>query len=64
MGKIDPKMAALVNIEPQNDFPSEKGVVRDLVADLAVENQVMDKLKALITKAKEAEVAVVYSPHY
>ena len=29
-----------------------------------VENQVVDKLKSLIPRAREAGVAVVYSPHY
>ena len=64
MGKIDPKMTALVIIDPQNDFLSEKGVVWDLVGDLVVKNRVVDKLKALVAKAKEVRVAVVYSPHY
>lgn len=64
MGKIDPKVTALVIIDPQNDFLSEKGVVWDLVGDLVVKNQVVDKLKALIAKAKEAGVPVLYSPHY
>ena len=64
MGKIDPKMTALVIIDPQNDFLSEKGVVWDLVGNLVVKNRVVDKLKALVAKAKEVRVAVVYSPHY
>jgi len=64
MGKIDPKSAALVIIDPQNDFLSENSVVWDLVGDLVVKNRVVDKLKALVAKAKEAGVAVVYSPHY
>jgi len=64
MGKIGPKMTALVIIDPQNDFLSEKGVVWDLVGNLVVKNRVVDKLKALVAKAKEAGVAVVYSPHY
>jgi nicotinamidase-related amidase len=64
MGNIDPKMTALMIIDPQNDFLSEKGVVWDLVGDLVVKNQVVEKLEALISKAKEAGVAVVYSPHY
>ena len=64
MVSINPKMTALVIVDPQNDFLSEKGVVWDLVGDLVVKNNVVDKLKALIAKAKEAGVAVVYSPHY
>jgi nicotinamidase-related amidase len=64
MGEIDPKVTALMIIDPQNDFLSEKGVVWDLVGDQVVKNQVVDKLKALITKAKEARVAIIYSPHY
>ena len=61
---IDPKSTALVIIDPQNDFLSEEGVVWDLVGEGVVKNGVVGKLKELIAKAKEAGVAVVYSPHY
>ena len=64
MEKVDPRITALVIIDPQNDFLSEEGVVWDLVGDLVVKNQVVDKLKVLIAKARAAGVAVVYSPHY
>ena len=64
MASIDPSTTALVIIDPQNDFLSEGGVVWDLVGDGVVENQVVDKLKSLISRARGAGVAVVYSPHY
>ena len=64
MATIDPKSTALMIIDPQNDFLSEGGVVWDLVGDLVVKNRVVDKLKGLIARAKEAGVAVVYVPHY
>ncbi len=64
MGSINPETTALVIIDPQNDFLSEKGVVWDLVGDLVVKNRVVEKLKTLIAKAKEAGVAVMYVPHY
>lgn len=51
-------------VDPQNDFLSENGVVWDLVGDLVVKNRVVDKLKALIGKAREAGVTIIYSPHY
>ena len=63
MASIDPGTTALVIIDPQNDFLSEGGVVWDLVGEGVVENQVVDKLKSLISRAREAGVAVVYSPH-
>ena len=64
MATIDPKTTALVIIDPQNDFLSEGGVVWDLVGDLVVKNQVVDRLSSLIARAKKAGVAVVYVPHY
>ncbi len=64
MKAIDPKSAALLIIDPQNDFLSEGGVVWDLVGEQVKKHQVVDKLKTLIAKAKAAGVAVVYSPHY
>ena len=64
MPSIDPSTTALMIIDPQNDFLSEGGVVWDLVGEGVVENQVVDKLKRLISSAREAGVPVVYSPHY
>jgi nicotinamidase-related amidase len=64
MSQIDSKTTALVIIDPQNDFLSEGGVVWDLVGKQVVEHRVVDKLKALIAKAKEAGIPVVYVPHY
>ncbi len=64
MGDLNPKATALVIIDPQNDFLSEGGVVWDLVGELVVKNKVVDRLKALIAKAKGAGIPVVYVPHY
>lgn len=64
MSEIDSKTTALVIIDPQNDFLSEGGVVWDLVGKQVVEHRVVDKLKALIAKAKAAGIPVVYVPHY
>lgn len=64
MSGLNAGSAALVVIDPQNDFLSEGGVVWDLVGEMVVKNQVVDKLQSLIAAAKQAGVAVVYSPHY
>ena len=64
MGSIDSNTTALLIIDPQNDFLSEDGVVWDLVGDGVVKNNVVEKLKNLIARAKEAGVDVFYSPHY
>lgn len=64
MATLDSKTTALVVIDPQNDFLSEGGVVWDLVGDLVVKNGVVDKLKRLIGKARQAGIPVVYVPHY
>ena len=64
MSKIDSGSTALLVIDPQNDFLTEAGVVWDLVGEMVVKNQVVDKLSKLIAKAKESGIEVFYSPHY
>lgn len=61
---VDKNRTALVIIDPQNDFLSEGGVVWDLVGESVVKNDVVNKLKGLIAKAKGAGIPVFYSPHY
>ncbi|MDA1215570.1 MAG: cysteine hydrolase [Chloroflexi bacterium] len=61
---VDNGRTALVIIDPQNDFLSEGGVVWDLVGEGVVKNDVVNKLKNLISKAKGAGIPVYYSPHY
>ena len=61
---LNAKSTALVIIDPQNDFLSEDGVVWDLVGEGVVKNGVVGKLSSLMAKAKQAGVAVVYSPHF
>lgn len=64
MSKIDSSSTALLVIDPQNDFLTEAGAVWDLVGEMVVKNQVVDKLSKLIAKAKESGIEVFYSPHY
>ena len=61
---INQKSTALVIIDPQNDFLSEKGVAWDLVGEQVKKHKVVEKLEDLISKAQAAGVTVVYSPHY
>ena len=61
---VDKSRTALVIVDPQNDFLSEGGVVWDMVGDGVVKNDVVNKLKNLIAKAKGAGIPVFYSPHY
>ena len=61
---VDNGRTALVIIDTQNDFLSEGGVVWDLVGEGVVKNDVVNKLKNLISKAKGAGIPVYYSPHY
>jgi nicotinamidase-related amidase len=61
---LDKNRTAVLIIDPQNDFLSEKGVVWDLVGAIVEENQVVPHLVAIREAAKEAGFPVVYSPHF
>ncbi len=61
---LDADRTALVIIDPQNDFLSEGGVVWDLVGELVVKNDVVNRLKGLIDASRSAGIDVVYVPHY
>ncbi|MFJ5295781.1 cysteine hydrolase [Pseudomonas sp. NPDC088368] len=61
---LDLTRAALVVIDPQVDFLSEKGVTWPLVGNSVTENGVVGHLEQLFAASKQAGIAVVISPHY
>lgn len=62
--ELDRARAALVIIDPQVDFLSEKGVTWSLVGNSVTENGVVDHLGQLFEAAKNAGIEVAVSPHY
>jgi nicotinamidase-related amidase len=62
--KVKLKGVALLIIDPQNDFLSDRGVVWDLVGKGVKETKVVEHLVKLRTRANEVRVPVFYSPHY
>ena len=61
---MDLTSAAILIIDPQNDFLSEGGAVWDLVGAEVQKYDVVKKLQALKQVAKEVKIPVFYSPHY
>jgi len=61
---IDKNTAALVVIDPQNDFLSESGVAWDLVGKSVQENGTVEHLGQLFETARENSFLIVISPHY
>lgn len=55
---------ALVIIDPQNDFLTEKGTSWALLGASVVENQTVDNIEQLLKAAKASGYDVVISPHY
>ena len=55
---------ALVVIDPQNDFLSEKGVTWELVGDSVKENRTVENVERLFEAAKKNDFEVFISPHY
>lgn len=55
---------ALVVVDPQNDFLTEKGVAWGVVGESVREHNVVENLERLFKAAKEANLPVVVSPHY
>ena len=55
---------ALVVIDPQNDFLSEKGVTWGLVGDSVKENRTVENVERLFEAAKKNDFEVFISPHY
>ena len=62
--KLDLKDAAILIIDPQNDFLSEGGAIWDLVGSEVKRNDVVKKLVSIKQAAKEANIPVFYSPHH
>ena len=54
---------ALVIIDPQNDFLSEKGVTWQLVGESVRENNTVQNIESLLKAAKANGYDVFVSPH-
>ena len=61
---FDPHRAALVVIDPQNDFLSPNGAGWPVFGQGVTENNVAANLERLFEAAKSADLTVVISPHY
>lgn len=62
--KLDRKRAALVVIDPQNDFMSPKGLAWPVVGESVTEHNVVRNLTRLFEAAKAADIVVAISPHH
>ncbi len=62
--EIDPERTALVVIDPQVDFLSEKGTAWGVVGNSVTEQQTVPNLVKLFKAAKAANMPVFISPHY
>jgi nicotinamidase-related amidase len=62
--KLDRAKAALVVIDPQNDFLSPGGVSWPFFGESIIENNTVANLEALFRAAKAADITVAVSPHY
>jgi nicotinamidase-related amidase len=62
--KLDRKRAALVVIDPQNDFLSPQGVSWPFFGASITENNTVPNLEALFKASKAAGITVAVSPHY
>lgn len=62
--KLDRSKAALVVIDPQNDFLSPTGVSWPLFGESVTENNTVEHLEKLFQVAKEVGLVVAVSPHY
>jgi nicotinamidase-related amidase len=61
---LDAARAALVIVDPQNDFLSPKGVSWGLFGDSITENETVPHIAELFATAKECGLPVAISPHY
>lgn len=61
---IDPKRVALVVVDPQIDFLSEKGVMWDVLGESIKENNTVENIESLFKAAKKVDMPVFVSPHY
>lgn len=61
---INKNDTAVLIIDPQNDFLSEKGVTWKLVGDSVKENNTIENIERLFKAAKKNGFEVFISPHY
>jgi nicotinamidase-related amidase len=61
---LDPHRAALVVVDPQNDFLSPDGVSWQFFGDSITENGTVEHIEQLFAAAKAADITVAVSPHY
>lgn len=61
---IDRTKAALVVVDPQNDFLSPDGVSWPYFGESITENNTVANLEALFKASKDAEITIAVSPHY
>lgn len=61
---LDPSRAALVVIDPQNDFMDPKGKAWPVVGESVTEQQLIPHLDQLFAAAKAAGMVVAISPHH
>src|ERR1700761_2128444 len=62
--KLDRSKAALVVIDPQNDFLSPSGVSWSVFGESITENNTVENLGHLFKTAKQVGLTVAVSPHY
>ena len=62
--EINSSDTAVVVIDPQNDFLSEKGATWELVGDSVKEIGTIENIEQLFKTAKDNEYQVFVSPHY
>ncbi|WP_420138922.1 isochorismatase family cysteine hydrolase [Sphingomonas sp.] len=61
---LDPSRAALVVIDPQNDFMDPRGKAWPVVGESVTEQQLIPHLTQLLAAAKAAGMMVAISPHH
>ncbi len=62
--KLDIHRAALVVIDPQNDFMSPSGAAWPILSESVTEHKVVPHLDQLFAAAKQAGMVVAISPHH
>ncbi|MBN3762988.1 cysteine hydrolase [Burkholderia sp. Ac-20365] len=62
--KLDRSRAALVVVDPQNDFLSPSGAAWSVFGASITENNTVANVERLFATAKRADIPVAVSPHY
>ena len=62
--RLDLSRAALVVVDPQNDFLHETGVAWPVVGESVTEHNVVDNIESLFKAAKAVDLPVFVSPHH